>query len=161
MSLRPVTSALRRPVLAAALSAVSLALAACGSPNASPQRPTGRILTIDEQTLSRGGADTVRLGRLHEGEIAELPLRLKNGSSRPLLLAEYDRSCGCTTLSFENRPIRPDSTAALQLRFDTRGEWGWQLKLLRLYFAGAAEPFRLYVEAEIDGGSERASFGPR
>jgi len=35
------------------------------------------------------------------------------------------------------------------LTFDSRGEWGWQLKTLDISLAGAQQPLRLLVEAEI------------
>ena len=38
----------------------------------------------------------------------------------------------------------------LRLRFDSRGEHGWQLKTVDLHLAGAARPLRIFVEAEIE-----------
>ncbi len=38
----------------------------------------------------------------------------------------------------------------MQIDFDTRGLYGWQLKLFRLLPAGAREPLRIYVEAEVE-----------
>ena len=35
------------------------------------------------------------------------------------------------------------------LTFDSRGEWGWQLKTLDISLAGAQQPLRLLVEADI------------
>ncbi|MDE5852028.1 MAG: DUF1573 domain-containing protein, partial [Alistipes sp.] len=57
---------------------------------------------------------------------------------------------GCTTLEFDNQPIRPNEAQSVTLTFDSRGEQGWQLKTLDLLPAGAERPFRLFVEADVD-----------
>ena len=100
--------------------------------------------------LARGGSDTIRLGRMHEGEILAYPLAFRNASQRVTLVREVERTCGCTTLEYENQPLMPGERRQITLRFDARGEWGWQLKLLRLYLNDGQEPLRLYVEADIE-----------
>lgn len=137
---------MRRP---AALLAVLL-LCGCGAPQ--PRRvPTAGIpLVVTDSVLSAGGSDTLRLGRLHEGEILFRDLRLVNASSAPLLLADYRRSCGCTTLEYDARPLAAGDTTGLRLYFDSRGERGWQFKSVELLFAGRKRPFRLFVEAEVE-----------
>lgn len=151
---------MRPPLRLFAASALLLFAAACG-PSAAPKHGTsahgglqhgaaGRIIPVDDRTLAAGGSDTVRFGHLHEGETAVLRLRLRNDTRRPLLVLGHERSCGCTLLEYENRPIPPDSTLPLTLRFDARGTYGWQLKLVTIRFSGAAEPLRLLVEADVD-----------
>ena len=44
----------------------------------------------------------------------------------------------------------PNKSAPITLYFNSRGEWGWQLKLLRLYLNEGSNPLRLYVEADIE-----------
>lgn len=156
MTHRSVAAALRqrltfRMVRLAAVLAVLAGAAACDAPSRAKGRaPAGRIIAIDDRALAAGGSDTVRFGHLHEGEIAVLPLRIRNDASQPIAVLGYERSCGCTTLEYDSQPIMPGSTAAVELRFDARGAWGWQLKLVRLRLLGGGEPFRLYVEADVD-----------
>lgn len=97
-----------------------------------------------------GGTDTVRFGRLHSGEIAQLRLWLANETSGPVVIAKYGRSCGCTTLEYDNQPINAGDAQQVTLTFDARGEWGWQLKTLDVSFAGARSPLRLFIEAEVE-----------
>ncbi len=139
-----------RPLLLSCLAV--LLLAACGRTRrtAVPVAAAGRIVTIDDRTLEAGGSDTVRFGRMHEGETAVLSLRLHNTTQRPLLLTSYRRTCGCIELTYDDQPVMPDAMLPLTLRFDTRGEWGWQLKLVTLRLSGAEAPFRLYVEADVE-----------
>ena len=146
MTLRP----LLRPALALALLA---ALAGCGtSPRkkADDTAPRGRIIEISDRTLAEGGTDTIRFGRLHSGEIAVMRFHLLNASSRPTAVVASERSCGCTTLEFDREPVAPGAARRLRLRFDSRGEHGWQLKTVDLHLAGAARPLRIFVEAEIE-----------
>ena len=110
----------------------------------------GRIIRLTDPILASGGPDTVRFGHLHSGEIAVLHLWLANQTEHPILLSDYRRSCGCTTLEFDNQPIRPGEAQRLSLTFDSRGEWGWQLKTIDLFVTGSERPLRLIVEAEVD-----------
>ena len=83
----------------------------------------------------------------------DAPSRAKGRVPAGRIIAIDDRAlaaCGCTTLEYDSQPIMPGSTAAVELRFDARGAWGWQLKLVRLRLLGGGEPFRLYVEADVD-----------
>lgn len=130
---------------------LSLLLAACGTRTA-PQmvRPTGQKITIDDRTLQLGGADTVRFGHLFEGETAVLPLVLVNRSAQPIVILRVERSCGCTTLDYENQPIKVDEERSATLSFNASGTHGWQFKILKLHLAGAAEPLKLYIEADVE-----------
>ena len=127
---------------------LAAALAACGARQVKTERK-GRIITLTDTILDTGGTDTVRFGRLGSGEIAVLRLWLANDASRPMAIASYRRSCGCTTLEFDAQPIAPGDARQVTLTFDSRGERGWQLKALDITLAGGQRPLRLFVEADI------------
>ena len=127
---------------------LAAALAACGARQVKTERK-GRIITLTDTILDTGGTDTVRFGRLGSGEIAVLRLWLANDASRPVAVASYRRSCGCTTLEFDAQPIAPGDARQVTLTFDSRGERGWQLKALDITLAGGQRPLRLFVEADI------------
>ena len=127
---------------------LTAALAACGARQVKTERK-GRIITLTDTILDTGGTDTVRFGRLGSGEIAVLRLWLANDASRPVAVASYRRSCGCTTLEFDAQPIAPGDARQVTLTFDSRGERGWQLKALDITLAGGQRPLRLFVEADV------------
>ena len=130
---------------------VLLLFVACGSrPQPKETTPYGQKLLLSDSIARFGGADTIRFGQMHEGEIAEKPLQLVNEGKTPLVIRMVERTCGCTTLEYENQPLMPGERRQMMLRFDARGEWGWQLKLLRLYLNEGSNPLRLYVEADIE-----------
>ena len=127
---------------------LAASLAACGARQVKTERK-GRIISLTDSILTTGGTDTVRFGRLGSGEIAVLRLWLANDASRPVAVASYRRSCGCTTLEFDAQPIAPGDARQVTLTFDSRGERGWQLKALDITLAGGQRPLRLFVEADI------------
>ena len=127
---------------------LAASLAACGARQVKTERK-GRIITLTDKILDTGGTDTVRFGRLGSGEIAVLRLWLANDASRPVAVASYRRSCGCTTLEFDAQPIAPGDARQVTITFDSRGERGWQLKALDITLAGGQRPLRLFVEADI------------
>lgn len=51
---------------------------------------------------------------------------------------------------FDRRPLKPGEEIPFSVRFDSRGEHGWQMKLLKLYASGSEEPLRIYIEAVVD-----------
>lgn len=132
------------------LAAICLAgFAACISRPA-PAEHKGRIIALTDRIIDAGGTDTVRFGHMHSGEIAVLRLWLENRTAHPIVVASYDRSCGCTSLDFDTQPITPGGAQQVSLTFDSRGERGWQLKTLDIRLAGSARPLRLFVEAEVE-----------
>ena len=126
----------------------ALLTAACGTRPQTTERK-GRIIALTDSILTAGSTDTVRFGRLGSGEIAQLRIWLANDASHPVAVASYRRSCGCTSLEFASHPIAPGDARQVTLTFDPRGEWGWQLKTLDISLAGAQQPLRLLVEADI------------
>ena len=129
--------------------ALAALTAACGSQPRAVERK-GRIISLTDSILTTGGADTVRFGHLGSGEIAVLRLWLAYAASRPVAITSYQRNCGCTTLEFDSQPIAPGDARQVELTFDSRGEWGWQLKTLDITLAGAERPLRLLVEADVE-----------
>lgn len=133
------------------LSLFVLACTACANrPKKPDAAPAGQTIVFSDAILRSGGTDTVRFGYMRSGEIAVKPLILHNTSTRPVVVAECLRSCGCTTLEFDNQPIMPDEKRSAQMTFDTRGLTGWQFKLLEVRFAGGGKPLKIYVEAEVE-----------
>lgn len=112
--------------------------------------PTGQTIVFSDALLRSGGTDTVRFGSMRSGEIAVKPLVLHNASRHPVLITDCTRSCGCTTLEFDNQPFKPDERRSARMIFDARGLAGWQFKLLEMRFAGSEKPLKIFIEAEVE-----------
>lgn len=110
----------------------------------------GPELQLTDSLLRCGAADTLRFGRMHEGEEGMRRLRLRNASSQTIVLTHHELSCHCIDPVYERRPLRRGESMPVEIRFDTRGERGWQMKLLKLYTSESQQPIRLFIEAEVD-----------
>lgn len=110
----------------------------------------GQIVAVSDTIPGTWGTDTVRFGRMHSGEIAVKRLLLHNRTHSPLAIVSYARSCGCTTLEYDNQPLMPGQQRPVTLTFDSRGERGWQLKIMEVSFAGEQRPLKLFIEAEVE-----------
>lgn len=110
----------------------------------------GRIIAISDSVLMHGSTDTLRFGRLGSGEIAVLRFQLENTSAKPLVILSTQRSCGCISLDHDAQPLAPGQARTLEMTFDSRGEYGWQLKRMDLILSGARKPLRIFVEADIE-----------
>lgn len=137
-------------MLRASLVVVLAVFAAACTSRPGPTVRKGRIISITDSIASAHGVDTVRFGHLRSGEIAEIRLWIANDTPRPVALISYERSCGCTTLEFDAKPITPGDAQRVILRYDSRGEQGWQLRTLDIALAGATRPVRIIVEAEVE-----------
>lgn len=132
-------------------SAVAAAMLCCGCGGAKSSAPAaGRTVELTDAFFVRGSSDTLNFGRLHEGEIAVRSITLHNASAEPTVIVTHEVSCGCVTLDYERRPILPDASATVDFTFDSRGERGWQMKLVTLRFGEKAVPLRIFVEAEVE-----------
>lgn len=142
-----------RPLILLAAGA-ALLLTACTARTAQPASAdspaTGRIIRVTADRLRAGGADTVRFGRLYSGEIARMPLWIANETDEPIVLTDTRASCGCTSLEFDGQPIRAGEARQAALTFDSRGERGWQFRLIDLLVAGAERPVRIFVEVDVE-----------
>ncbi len=125
-----------------------LALTACG-----PRKTVGyggEIIPVTDTILCSGGSDTIRFGRLHEGEVAAKRIVLENRGTRSWVVTSYQVSCHCTEMAFENKPVTPGEGLQATVTFDSRGERGWQMKLMKIHFSGARESLRLFIEADVE-----------
>lgn len=135
-------------IAAAAMAVVSAV--SCGSRAQKPAATVGQLIEVTDAMLQSGGVDTVKFGRLNEGEIAVRSLTLRNVSSQPAVIVTHERSCGCVGVEYERRPVMPGEESKVDFTFDSRGEYGWQLKLITLRLGAAAVPLKIYIDAEVE-----------
>ncbi|MCU0334536.1 MAG: DUF1573 domain-containing protein [Chitinophagaceae bacterium] len=69
--------------------------------------------------------DSVKnLGRLMEGQKAEVTFRFKNTGNKPLVIASVNASCGCTVPEKPEKPIMPGGEGSIKAVFDSNGRQG-------------------------------------
>jgi len=133
----------------AAIILAAMTLAACGGGPAAALH-SGRVVALGDSLQRAGGADTLRFGRLSEGETAVQRLSLRNDADRPMVVVGHETTCGCVTVEYDRRPVMPGESLPVTFTFDSRGEYGWQMKPVTLRLGSGAVPFRIYVEAEVE-----------
>ena len=94
--------------------------------------------------------DTLHLGGMQSGEQLLFRFHLQNQTEKPQVILGHEITCGCIDLRYENKPIMPSQYHPVEMRFDSRGLKGWQLKLFRLQLLDAEAPLTLFVEAEVE-----------
>lgn len=137
---------------------LGLLCTACGGAAGKRQTPHSdqaaggafRTIRLEEEFFDEGATDTIRFGRMHSGEIAQLQFRIANYTERSTAIRSYERNCGCTSLEYSQEPISPGASRQVAISFDSRGTRGWQLKTVEIHLAGGSKPLKLFVEAEIE-----------
>lgn len=136
---------------------VALCFCACGSRQNQPKAEQQSIVATNVQTvavsntkLKEGISDTLHFGRMRQGEIIRKQLRIQNESDGPMVILRHVTSCGCTTVNYERKPIAAGESTIIDFEFNSRGEAGWQMKLMEFYFAEKDTPLKIYIEAEIE-----------
>ena len=76
--------------------------------------------------------DTVRLGTMKKGEVVEYRLGLRNDDTTALIILGVINGCGCTTLEYDRNPVQPGETLGMTLQYDSKGQWGTQMKAIQI-----------------------------
>jgi hypothetical protein len=93
---------------------------------------------------------TINIGTMRSGEVVKYDARIRNTGTEPLVIKRIDTSCGCTSVEYDKQPIPPGGEAEFSFRFDSRGMWGLQHKLVEIATSAGASPFRITVQAEVE-----------
>lgn len=136
---------------------VAVILAATFSFGCKPRRQSLSIapaieqsLNITPQGLLSGISDTLSFGEMRSGEVIKKRLVLKNQAQEPVVILRHVNTCGCTKLSYERKPIASGAESAIDFEFDSKGQSGWQMKLIELYLANNDQKIKIYIEAEVE-----------
>jgi hypothetical protein len=121
---------------------------ACGSPQAT-KTAGGTVFDISPEILSSRADTLVDIGTLREGEVVQYDARLRNMGSEPLVIKDISTSCGCTSVEYDKKPIAPDAEGAFSFRFDSRGMFGVQMKLIEIETNASTLPYKIIVQAEV------------
>ncbi|WP_297626348.1 DUF1573 domain-containing protein [uncultured Rikenella sp.] len=144
------------------LSLFGLLLIGCGGASSaggdrsdSTVTDTAGLLTVrlplpvtDEGRDAARSYDTIRMGRIAEGEVLEGRFRVANLSERPLVIVQVITGCGCTTADYDPAPIAPGDTILMTWRFDSRGRLGQQFKSIEIITA-ERQCATVYLDGEV------------
>lgn len=109
-----------------------------------------QALAITSKCLESGITDTLSFGRMRSGEVVRKRLTLKNETQQPMVILRHVNTCGCTKLNYDRKPIAAGAESAIDFEFDSKGQSGWQMKLIELYLANSDQKIKIYIEAEVE-----------
>ncbi len=127
---------------------ITLLLAACVGPQAT-KTTGGAVFDISPEILASRADTLVDIGTLRSGEVVKYDARLRNTGSEPLVIKRITTSCGCTSTEYEKQPIAAGGEGAFSFRFDSRGMYGMQMKLIEIETSTSEIPYKLRVRSEV------------
>lgn len=136
-------------VIALIAGIVIVAAVSCGGPKPT-KKVNGAVYDISSAIIEMRGDTLVDIGTLRAGEVVKYDALLRNAGTEPLVITSVSTSCGCTSVEYEKQPIAPGETGSFSFRFDSRGFWGVQLKLIEIHTSAADRPYRLQVRSEVE-----------
>lgn len=131
-----------------------ITLASCGGRGNAPATAPEKAINTPLQTVINVtdtlAGDTLRLGRMHSGEVVAMGIGVHNNTDKPIVITHTETTCGCTDIDYPSQPIGVGDTVRIEVRFDSQGFFGWQFKRVRLYTSAEVLPLTIYVEAEVE-----------
>ena len=125
----------------------------CG--NGSKQAGTGnnrlfrQVIDMDAGSALANARDSIDFGRMKQGEVAEYTLGIRNADTAAMVILDILNGCGCTALEYDKSPVMPGDTAAITLRYDSKGQFGTQLKLIQIVTSFSQKPHNVRIMADV------------
>lgn len=100
---------------------------------------------LDSTTTLR---DTIRMGRIAQGDVIEGNFTIANKSAKPLVIIEIITGCGCTTADYDPQPIAPQGQRQVKYRFDSKSRQGHQFKSIEVITSDRVVA-TVYLDGEV------------
>ncbi|MDR0765986.1 MAG: DUF1573 domain-containing protein [Odoribacteraceae bacterium] len=88
-------------------------------------------------------------GKVARGEIVSHAFSVKNTGDKDLIIIDVLTGCGCTSLDFPRRPVKPGKSGKIEVKFNSNGLHGLQHKTIHVYANVRERRFELLVKASI------------
>ena len=72
-------------------------------------------------------------GDISEGEIVTHTWYFKNSGEHSLVIKNIDTGCGCTTVTYDKKPIEPGKEVKIEIAFNSAGRYGKQYKEISIF----------------------------
>jgi len=117
----------------ATLLILALLLVSCGE-KTKPLESVKSAITVEMSPDEdfRAVPDTIKMGTLDQGDIYNGEFTVRNIGEKPLVILSIITGCGCTTTSYDTKPIPPGEDRTISFSFDSKGRMGLQFKTIDL-----------------------------
>lgn len=92
--------------------------------------PVDRSEAVTEIYFSK---KTFDFGEILQNEEVGTQFWFRNTGKQPLVISNVEVGCGCTTAYYPTEPIAPGDSSKIDIRFNTRGREGKQMKSVRVF----------------------------
>ncbi len=123
------------------------AFIACGSPK--PDNREQLNTDTEQPTTFKFESDIHDFGELESGEIVAFTFKFTNTGNKNLLIKSIESDCGCISVSYPPKPVKPGETGYIEVEFDSSGLFGKQFKPITVE-ANVKEPKHLAIFAEVN-----------
>ncbi len=93
-------------------------------------------------------SDTLFAGSMNEGETSMMKFVIRNNSGRAINITGINSGCGCTTVQWKKSPIEPDESRMVTLFYNSSGQFGKQIKTIRVT-TDSKEERMIYLVADV------------
>lgn len=77
--------------------------------------------------------DVYDFGTIFEGDIATRDFEFTNTGTAPLLILKATSTCGCTIPEWPKKPVQPDSSSYIRVKFNSLHKQGGQRKVVTIF----------------------------
>jgi len=88
-------------------------------------------------------------GSLKAGEVIAFTFVFKNTGESPVQIIKCETSCGCIEIQYDKAAIDPGQESGIEVVFNTAGEWGNQIKTIKI-LTSSDEEKELTIGAYIE-----------
>lgn len=94
--------------------------------------------------------DTIDVGKLAQGSIAERTYEFTNAGGSELVIADVRSTCGCTVgKDWPKHPMKPGEKGTITVSFDSEGRSGAQTKSITIVSNAVPSTYSLILKAEV------------
>lgn len=89
-------------------------------------------------------------GKIIQGEQVSCTFKFKNVGSAPLLITGIEKTCGCTSPEYSNKPIPAGGEGKITITYDSKGHKGFQNKRLIVKANTTPSESILRIKAQVE-----------
>lgn len=114
------------------------------------------IIAIGTASPSKDGAVFSFIGNtmfmfadVKEGEQLSHTFEFTNSGGESLIISDYKVACSCTKAIFPKEPILPGDKSQITITFDSKGKYGFQDRIIKVYSNAKRNPIKLRIKVFV------------
>lgn len=88
-------------------------------------------------------------GDIYQDDKVEHVFAFENTGTEPLIITNVQTTCGCTAPEWPKEPVLPGQSAEIKVRFDSRGKYGRQNKVISVISNSVAQVNQVKITTNV------------